>query len=60
MTTTTINEQLARERIGIALGRASMCWENVDKAGIFESERCAQIIDELLIDLELMEISEHE
>ena len=27
----------------IALGEASMCWSDIDKAGVFESSRCAEI-----------------
>ena len=34
-----------------ALGTASMCWERIDRAGIFESERCASVGDQLLKEL---------
>lgn len=33
--------------IQLAIGAASMCWENVDRAGVFESDR-ASAISELL------------
>lgn len=31
-----------------ALGAASMCWENVDRAGIFQSEEATEIGEALL------------
>ena len=35
----------------IALGEASMCWSEIDKAGIFESSRCAEIGDRLVAEI---------
>jgi hypothetical protein len=29
--------------IGIAIGAASMCWEHVDRAGVFDSTRAAAL-----------------
>lgn len=31
-----------------AMGAASMCWENLEGAGVFESERCKTIGEELI------------
>lgn len=36
------------EFIGNAIGAASMCWADVEKAGIFDSERAVQLIEEVL------------
>lgn len=36
------------EAVFQALGAASMCWEHVDKAGVFQSERAKAIGDALL------------
>jgi len=35
----------------IALGEASMCWSEIDKAGIFESSRCVEIGDRLVAEI---------
>jgi len=37
------------EAIGQAIGAASMCWENVEAAGIFNSSRALEICEELEI-----------
>ncbi len=42
----------AREAIGVALGAASMCWEHVERAGVFDSSRCGEVLDLLLAHLE--------
>lgn len=34
------------EVIAQAIGAGSMCWENVKKAGVFDSERASQIVNE--------------
>lgn len=34
--------------IGHAVGATSACWSNLDGAGVFESVRAAQIVDEIL------------
>jgi hypothetical protein len=34
--------------VGQALGAASACWENLSGAGVFESTRCAAILDSTL------------
>ncbi len=36
------------EVIGQAVGAASMCWENVRDAGIFQSERASLIVQEVI------------
>jgi hypothetical protein len=36
------------EAIFVALGAASMCWESMEKTGIFNSRRAQQIGDELM------------
>lgn len=36
------------EAVGQAIGAASACWENLSGAGIFESTRAKQIVDELV------------
>ncbi len=41
-----------RKIIGIAVGRASMCWEDVEQAGIFESVKAAKIIEEVAKQIE--------
>lgn len=35
----------AHELIGVAVGAASMCWENVSGAGVFDSTLAAKIAD---------------
>ncbi len=40
------------EWVGQALGSASMCWEDVGKAGVFDSTRCGEIFDELMAHLD--------
>jgi hypothetical protein len=34
--------------VGEAVGAASVCWEHVDQAGVFDSERASRIVDDLL------------
>jgi len=41
-----------KELIQIAMGEASMCWENVDKAGVFDSSEALRVGDQLLKDIE--------
>lgn len=36
------------EAVGLALGAASVCWDPMDGTGVFMSERCAKIGDELV------------
>ena len=40
-------ESELRERIGLAIGAASACWENLAGAGVFESDRAKAIADDL-------------
>lgn len=40
--------ETAEEAIFQALGAVSVCWENIDRAGIFESTR-AKVIGDALI-----------
>jgi hypothetical protein len=39
------------EWVGQALGSASMCWESVGRAGVFDSDRCVEIHDGLMAHL---------
>lgn len=43
----------AGEAIGVALGAASMCWEDVAAAGVFDSSRCGEVFDRLMAHLGL-------
>lgn len=36
------------EAIGLSIGAASACWDNLEGAGVFESERAAAISETLL------------
>lgn len=36
------------EAVGLSIGAASTCWDNLDGAGVFESERAAAITEELV------------
>lgn len=38
------------EAIGLSIGAASSCWDNLEGAGVFESER-AGVITETLVEL---------
>lgn len=40
------------EAVYQAIGAASMCWEDVAKAGVFDSDRAKAIGDALLADVE--------
>ena len=35
------------ERIHQDIGQASMCWENIDKAGVFDAKKAGEISFEL-------------
>jgi hypothetical protein len=35
----------------IALGEASMCWSDIDKAGTFESSRCLDVGRRLIVEI---------
>ena len=41
-------DESGEQAIFTALGAASMCWENVAVAGVFNSELCAAIGNELV------------
>lgn len=43
--------ETAEEAIFQALGAASMCWEHIELAGIFESTRAKDIGDALIVRL---------
>ena len=46
----TLYEALGEEaynKIGEAVGAATMCWENINAAGVFESEKAGKIVNEL-------------
>ena len=36
------------EAIGIGIGAASMCWDNIEGAGVFDSQRASLIVEMLL------------
>lgn len=36
------------EAVGQAIGAGSMCWEHVDRAGVFQSDQAKIIVDELV------------
>lgn len=40
-----MNEEKLREILGIAVGGASMCWQNVEAAGVFDSNRAAHLVE---------------
>lgn len=40
--------ETVRDAVFIALGAASMCWQHIEKAGIFESEQAIEIGEALL------------
>jgi hypothetical protein len=40
-----------RTLIFTSLGEASMCWEDLDKAGIFKSRECADVGERLIQDI---------
>lgn len=46
MKRSNIRNALLREKIGIAIGEASMCWSE-PPTGVFHSERAIKITDEL-------------
>lgn len=46
-----MSEDQARQLITLAVGKASMCWESPEKAGVFDSNNALTIADDLLIDL---------
>jgi hypothetical protein len=39
------------EVIGNAIGAGSMCWEHPEKAGVFDTERASQIMDEVVANI---------
>lgn len=43
------------EAIGEAIGAASMCWENVEKAGVFKSEMAKDIADTIVARVQILE-----
>lgn len=44
----TPDHQDIKEAIGLALGAASVAWEPMNCTGVFKSEFCGQMVDELL------------
>lgn len=36
-----------REKVFTDIGQASMCWENPEKAGVFDTEQASEIATEL-------------
>lgn len=47
----TVDDLSLDEWVGQALGSASMCWESVGRAGVFDSTRCGEIANALLAHL---------
>jgi hypothetical protein len=44
-----VTEQLTiKDVVAQALGEASVCWEHPERAGVFNEQRCVQVLDELL------------
>lgn len=41
-----------RDIIGEAIGEASACWETLEHAGVFQSQRAAAIVDALVLKVE--------
>jgi hypothetical protein len=41
-------ETPVHEAIGQAIGAASMCWEHPENAGVFDSTRAVELVDELI------------
>ena len=41
-------DQPLSEVIGLAVGRASVCWEPMDCTGIFDSTTASDIVDEVI------------
>lgn len=39
-----LNEQI-KEIIALAVGQGSMCWDDVEKAGAFDSAKAATLVD---------------
>lgn len=37
-----------QQLIGEAVGAGSVCWEDIDKAGVFKSEQAKEIVDDAL------------
>lgn len=47
-----INEQNSfstEEKIGQLVGQASMCWSNIDQAGVFNSQEAKLVVDKLML-----------
>jgi hypothetical protein len=44
-TTTFSDADTPRELLGLLAGAASVCWEHVDQAGVFDSDRAVLLVD---------------
>lgn len=42
---------LLKNKVGEAVGHASVCWEKPEGAGIFQSEEASKVVDTLLDDI---------
>ena len=40
-------EHSLNEVIGLAIGRASVCWERLDGTGLFDSTTASQLVEEV-------------
>jgi hypothetical protein len=43
-----LGAETVKEAVFLALGAASVCWERIDQAGVFNSDRAALIGDALM------------
>jgi hypothetical protein len=47
MTSTTKLTDEQKEKIGQLVGEATGCWDNLKNAGVFDSTRASEIIEEI-------------
>jgi hypothetical protein len=45
--TTMINIHQLKREIGELVGGATVCWEHIEKAGVFDSTKASAILDEI-------------
>lgn len=48
MTIMNLTDEDAETAVFLALGAASVCWEDLSRTGVFQSERCERIGQELI------------
>lgn len=49
-----MNQEEATELVMTAMGEASGCWDNLEGAGVFQSEKAEDVGERLLMDLGFM------